>query len=228
LHDCSGYSDWNAARRSGYAVFALIADPFFYKLGNNPGSRAWESISVHHRGGTTMRTWTKLVPAVLLAMSMLAPVHADTPNNDKSNAEKIAELQKEMNDLKREVENLKRGTAQDIREIKDILRQLAQQPAPVVSRSAYSPGAGGSGNGGGSAPGTASVYLRNQYGANATFRINGQPYTVGPYRTTTVTNVPLGTITWEVSVDGHGLIVPSTPVSLTASGRTINVFPIQP
>jgi hypothetical protein len=175
-----------------------------------------------------MRTWTKFVPAVLLAMSLtLAAAHADTPNNDKSNSEKISELQKEITDLKREVENLKRGTSQDIREIKDMLQRLAQQP-PVVSRSGYSPAAGGLGNGGTSAPGTAPVYLRNQYGMNATFRINGQSYTVEPYRTTTVMNVPLGTISWEVSVDGHGQIVPSTLVSLTASGRTINVFPQQP
>jgi septal ring factor EnvC (AmiA/AmiB activator) len=175
-----------------------------------------------------MRTWTKLVPAVLLAMSSaLAPVCADTPNNDKSNAEKIAELQKEVNDLKREVKNLKEGTAQDIREIKDLLKQMAQQ-GPVVSRSGFTPGAGGSGNDGPSAPGTATVYLRNQYGTNATFRINSQSFLVEPNRTMTVKNVPVGTIAWEVSVDGYGQVVASTSVSLTSSGRTFTVFPVQP
>ncbi len=173
-----------------------------------------------------MRTWTKLVPAVLLAMSMLAPVHADAPNNDKSNADKIAELQKEVNDLKREVKNLKEGTAQDIREIKDLLKQMAQQ-APVVSRSAYTPGAGGSGNGGGPPPSMGRVTLRNQYETNATFRINGQSYTVAPHWVMGV-NEPLGPLTWEVSVEGYGVVQPPSTVTLTANGRTMTVFPIRP
>ena len=49
-------------------VFALIAGHSFFKLNNNPGLRAGDSISVQHRGGTTMRTWMRLVPAVLLIL----------------------------------------------------------------------------------------------------------------------------------------------------------------
>ena len=174
-----------------------------------------------------MRIWTKLVPAVLLAMSLtLAPVCADPPNNDKSNAEKIAELQKEVNDLKREVRNLKEGTAQDIREIKDLLRQMAQQ-GPVVSRSGYTPGTGGAGNGGAPAPNLGRVTLRNQYETNATFRINGQSYTVAPHWVMGV-DQPLGPLTWEVSVEGYGVVQPPTSVTLTANGRTMTVFPMRP
>jgi hypothetical protein len=170
-----------------------------------------------------MRTWTKLVPAVLLAMSLtLAPVHAD-----ELNADKIAKLQKDVEELKKEVESLKRGTAQDIREIKELLKQMAQQGGPVVSRSGYTPGTGGVGNGGAPANGTGKVTLRNQYEASATFRINGRSYSVAPFRTTIIPDVPLGTITWDVSVEGYGLIHPTTTVPLTPNGRIINVFPIQ-
>jgi hypothetical protein len=169
-----------------------------------------------------MRTWTKLVPAVLLAMPlMLAPVHAD-----ELNADKIAKLQKEVDDLKKEVENLKRGTAQDIREIKDLLKQMAQQ-GPVVSRSGYTPGTGGAGNGGAPAPNMGRVTLRNQYETNATFRINGQSYTVAPHWVMGV-DQPLGPLTWEVSVEGYGVVQPPTSVTLTANGRTMTVFPMRP
>ena len=169
-----------------------------------------------------MRTWTKLVPAVLLAMPlMLAPVHAD-----ELNADKIAKLQKDVEELRKEVENLKRGTAQDIREIKDLLKQMAQQ-GPVVSRSGYTPGTGGAGNGGAPAPNMGRVTLRNQYETNATFRINGQSYTVAPHWVMGV-DQPLGPLTWEVSVEGYGVVQPPTSVTLTANGRTMTVFPMRP
>jgi hypothetical protein len=168
-----------------------------------------------------MRTWTKLTLAVLLALSFtLAPAHAD-----ELTADKIARLQKEVDKLKEEVENLKRGTAQDIREIKELLRSLAPQ-GPVVSRSAY--GSPGAGNSAMPAPGTARVTLRNRYHATATIHVNGQTHTVPAYSSMIVADVPLGPITYDVFVDGYGLIQPATTVALNPGGRDINVFPVQP
>jgi hypothetical protein len=176
-----------------------------------------------------MRTWTKLGLAVLLATSSAAaPAHAD---QDKT-AEKVEKLQKDLDALRRDVEALKqqladsnlRGarSAEDIREMKDLLIRLVRRQDDLMNgqgrTSAYPPSMPPAG-----APAT--VYVQNRYAAAATVSINGRPYTVAPFQTAEVRNIPLGPFTYEVSVDGYGVVQPPTTATLGPTGHTVTIFP---
>jgi hypothetical protein len=174
-----------------------------------------------------MRTWTRLALTVLFVTPFtLLPAHAGEAEMQEIETlkKKLEAHRRAIEDLRNEVNQLQ-SLAAELRIIHQKLDGISQQ---VTRQSRYfDPNGQNPPNGGAPVPGKGAITLRNQYTAAATFRINDRTYTVQPGNKLTVTGVPVGTVTFEVSVDGYGVVQRSTAVSLTERGRTINVFPLQ-
>ncbi len=178
-----------------------------------------------------MRTWTRLVLAVLLATPFTgSSLRADAETNDKK-IEKlqtdVAQLRKDMESLRNEVrDSSARGarTATDIQDIKDLLRTLAKQQDTLRRESGYDPRSVTPGIPGGVLPTMGTVTLENVYSAPATVRINGQSYRVDPGQVLPIT-VPLGTFQYSVEVDGNGLTKPLSTETLRPAGYRIRIYP---
>jgi hypothetical protein len=176
-----------------------------------------------------MRTWTRLIPAVLLAMLFLgASLHAgDAETNDK----KIEKLQTEMKQLREDVQKLKseitiQNNLRDSRieeQFGEILRRmdrLAQQQQTVQRIAAYGPQTATSNA---APPASATITVENQYPGEAQVRINGQPYLVPAFRTIQVPRVPTGAFEYSVEMNGMFLEPPRLE-TLRSVGYVIRIF----
>jgi hypothetical protein len=208
-----------------------------------------------------MRTWTRLVPAVLLVLPLtLTPVRA---GDAETNEQKIAQLRKDVDALRRDLKSLgdavldgnARGakTAEDLavikdmllrmasaselntrrsgyaplpgdelREIRDLLHQIARAQEANIRRSAYAPTPSMTDI---PVPTTGTITVRNRYSATATVRINGRLMTVPPYRDAQMSDVPVGPYSYDVEVDGFGIVQPLRTETLRPNGRIITVYP---
>ena len=110
-----------------------------------------------------MRTWTRLIPAVLLVLPFTpALLHADA----ETNAKKIEQLQKDIKQLREDVESLRTDlknssaqgakVAEDLQDIKSLLRDMASRQEALTRQSGYDPRSVGPG-----APGGASSHWDN-------------------------------------------------------------------
>ncbi|HTU22829.1 MAG TPA: hypothetical protein VMG10_32615 [Gemmataceae bacterium] len=175
-----------------------------------------------------MRTWTRLIPAVLLilpfAPGLLRAADADT--------KAIEQLQKDVKKLQDDVQKLQnemttnsvRGAtmAADLHEILRRLDGLAKQQETIERISRYGPPAGTSNA---PPPPSATITLENQYSDPAQVTINGLTYTVQAFRTIQVPR-PAGSFVYSVEVNGFLAQSPSTV--LTPGGFRIRIFPRMP
>src|SRR5579875_3420659 len=125
-----------------------------------------------------MRTWMKLIAAFLLAVSFTGPSFcAETETTEqriKKLEEDVAQLRKELANLREEVKNSSaRGArvAEDLQDIKNILRDLANKQSAITRQAAYGPSPSGA-----AAATTGTITVQNTYSAAATVRINGPSY----------------------------------------------------
>src|SRR5262249_47045343 len=151
-------------------------------------SRARKSISVHHRGDTTMRTWTRPIPAALLALAVFNPslCAIDPELTDK---QKIEQLQKDVAQIQRDLAELRKdlldnaahrnATAEQLRRIQELLERMALQQG-VIRQAGFDPRSVAPG---GAVPTTATITVQNSYLYPATVRINGQSFRVEPNQT---------------------------------------------
>lgn len=187
-----------------------------------------------------MRTWTRLVPALLLALPFtLAPIRAADP---ETTAQKVDRLESELRKLRKDLDDVqdrvvnsslrRNAVSDDLRRLQERLAILEQMVVrhddllkqSITRQSAYGPGAEPAGPGAPPPNGTSTITVQNQYPATATIRINGRPYTVEPYRTATIGGVPLGLYNYEVEVEGYGLVQPLQTETLRSVGRRITIF----
>jgi hypothetical protein len=233
-------------------AFALLAGHSFFKLRTIPRPRAGDGISVPLRGGTPMRTWTRLTLAALLALPFtLAPLLAADP--EETTEQKVKRLEKELAQLRKDLEDLREkqtnnslrrnAASEDLRNLRERLGVLEQivvkhddlLKTPITRQSGYlNPGTNpqgtpppGTGNGGTAAPAMGTVTVRNLYPASATVVVNGTSIPLQPNQAATI-KVPLGQFTYEVFVDGFCLVQAMKPETLTAQGRTITIHPRTP
>jgi hypothetical protein len=215
----------------------LIVDPSFFKLNNKPGLRDRESISVHHRGGTTMRTWTRLIPAVLLVLPITpALLHAadpETPSlNDRLNqlSDKVKKLESDVtaNSLRgNRVETELRAIKDELSSIRKLMERMAGQE-PLRIQPGYDPRSINPAVPGGILPGAGTITVQNQYLAPATVRINDRPFRVEPNQSLPITGIPTGTFQYSVEVDGYGMIEPLRTDTLRPAGYRITIHPRMP
>jgi TolA-binding protein len=178
-----------------------------------------------------MRTWMRLIPAILLATPFTGPAYAADAETDK----KIDQLQKDVAQLRKDLESLReevknsnaRGAkvSEDLQEIKTILRDLANRQAALTRQAAYGPP--GIPSGATPSP-TATITVQNTYSAAATVRINGQSYRVAPGQTMPILGVPTGTFQYSVDVDGYGTVEPLRTDTLQPAGYRITIYPRMP
>ena len=182
-----------------------------------------------------MRTWIKLIPAVSLAIALIwSPLRAAEETTDQ----KIEKLQKDVAKLRKDLEDLKddvktssaRGAkvAEDLQDIKKLLRDMADRQAVISRQSAYDPrsllpAAPPPGVPPRLASGT--ITVQNNYMAPATVRINGRPYVVAPGQPMPIVGVPPGTFQYSVEVEGFGMVEPLRTDILPSSGYRITIFP---
>jgi len=208
-----------------------------------------------------MRTWTRIVPAVLLVLPLtMAPVRA---GDAETNEQKIAQLRKDLDALSRKVQGLENavtdgnargarmaedlGAVKDLllrmasaqesntrrvgyaplptdelREIRDLLHQIARAQEANIRRAAYAPTPSQTDI---PVPATGTITVRNRYSATATVRINGRTMTVPPFRDARMSDVPVGPYSYDVEVDGFGIVQPLRTETLRPNGRIITVFP---
>jgi hypothetical protein len=181
-----------------------------------------------------MRIWTRLLPAVLLALFVFGTsLRAIDPA--ETNSEKIEKLQKEMKQIREDVQKLKNDMAMNsvrggrVEEQLDLilrrLDSLAQQQQSTIQRiSAYGPTAI---PGNAPPPAGATITVENRYPGDAQVRINGQAYTVRPFQTIQVPRISAGTFEYSVEVNGL-LIQPPRTETLPPTGYRITVFPQMP
>ncbi len=189
-----------------------------------------------------MRTW---IPLVLLTMALTATsgLAADPPNRDSDTATQLRAIARDIEALRHDMDALRRDvndmgvrgadTASrllDLQQRVDALQALVYR-ADSAARRAYSytpptmppasettplP----------AAPPTGTIMLRNFSALLGTFVINGQAYSVAPGQSVEVRNVPLGSFTYEIAVEGYGVIRPATTRMLTAgSPYYLNINP---
>jgi hypothetical protein len=179
-----------------------------------------------------MRTWTRLIPAVLLALGLFCPsLRAIDP--ELGDKQKIEQLQRDVADLKKQIGDLRRDlldnaaqrnhNTEELARIRELLERLAAQQG-AIRVAGYDPRSVAPG---GAAPTTATITVQNVYAAPATVHINGQSYRVGPGQTLPIT-FPVGTIQYSVDVDGYGTVGPLRNDNLPPVGYRINIFPRMP
>jgi TolA-binding protein len=200
-----------------------------------------------------MRTWMRLIPAVLLAIPFTGSARAADETTDqkiKKLQDDVAQLRKDLESLSDEVKKSNaRGArvaedlqeirtilqhpqpagaarlADDIQEIKTILRDMASKQAAITRQAAYGPSGVPAGA---PLPATGTITVQNNYSAAASVLINGRPYRVAAGQTVRVTDVPTGTFQYSVDVDGYGTVGPVRTDTLQPVGYRITVFPGMP
>ncbi|MGH7169529.1 MAG: hypothetical protein ACRELF_04280 [Gemmataceae bacterium] len=179
-----------------------------------------------------MRTWTRLIPAVLLLLPFTgASLRADA----ETNAKKIEQLQKDVEKIRKDLESLRndvknssaRGAkiAEDLQEITKLLRDMASKQETLTRQAGYGPG---SVSPGGAPPATGTIKVQNNYTAPATVYINDRSFRVEPGRIGTIGEVPTGLFQYSVDVEGYGAIRPPQTATLRPGGYRINIFPKMP
>ncbi|HEY7426771.1 MAG TPA: hypothetical protein VH682_21220 [Gemmataceae bacterium] len=175
-----------------------------------------------------MRTWMKFAPAILL----LLPFTLSASGADETTAQKIEKLQTDVDALRREVKTLQadvlnnglRGARieEEMSKIRELLQKLDRLASAQESTRYYRPPEGVPAA---VAPTTGMITVRNQYTADATIRLNGRPWRVPAGRDVRIGDVPLGSINYDVEVDGYGLVQPLRTETLRPNGRIITIFP---
>ncbi|GEM_PF-6750948 len=178
-----------------------------------------------------MRTWMRLIPAVLLVIAFTNSARAADVETDKKIDQlktEVAQLRKDLDNLKVEVNARGARVAEDLQEIKNLLRDMANRP-PLSRQSGYDPRSLLPGAPSATPlPTTGTITLQNVYPAPATVRINGQPYFVDANQTREVRNVPIGPFQYSVDVEGYGTVEPLRSDTLRPAGYLIRIYPRMP
>lgn len=182
-----------------------------------------------------MRTWTSLIPAVLLILpftpALLHAADSDTPLPDRVN-----QLSKKLETLENDVKaNSLRGNrvAEELREIRaelsrirELLERMAQQQGTIRIQPGYNPSSVAPP--GAPVPTMGTITVRNHYTAPATVAINGRTYRVDAGQTLPILGVPAGTFQYSVDVEGYGMVEPLRNATLSPTGYRITIFPRMP
>lgn len=179
-----------------------------------------------------MRTWMSLVAAISLILPLSsARLRAADPEltlkkeDFQKLVDKIDKLQKDMTD------NALRGNQtlaelrtirEELQKIRELMERMAVQQGTIRREAGYDPRSVAPG---GAPPAAGTIVLQNDFPATATVHINGQSFTVAPYQTRHVGNVPLGIFQYSVDVEGTGAVEPPRSESLRPGGYRIRIFP---
>jgi hypothetical protein len=159
------------------------------------------------------RNWMMLGLAALVGLILACPAASARPPEltDEEARKDIEALKKELAALRKTYEFDLRSRETEMRLLEDRLRRIEESLArlgPTVTsrQSSYftptPPGAVGH------------VRLINRLGVMARVTVNGVSYTVPPFGSRVVRDVPAGTLVYEVTADGFGLGPPvRTPLS---------------
>lgn len=176
-----------------------------------------------------MRTWTRLIPAVLVAVpftwSSLRAAEETADQKIKKLQDDVAQIQKDLESIKKEVKDSNaRGArvAEDLEDIKTILRDIANRQAAISRQSAYGPAALPPAA---QIPATGAITVQNNYSSRATVRINGRPYDVGIGQSIRIRDVPTGAFQYSVDVEGYGTVEQPRTDTLPAAGYRITIYP---
>jgi hypothetical protein len=182
-----------------------------------------------------MRTWTKLLTALLTAALLTSSVRSADP---ELSVKRVADLEDAVRQLKRDVERLQKdvtdisvrglGAARDLQDIKEMLRGLNASQAVVTRQSGYNPLSLNPAIPPVAMPTTGTVFLENVYSAPASVRINDRVYRVEPNQSRAITEVPVGNFQYSVEVDGYGVVNPLQNDRLPPTGYRIRIFPRMP
>jgi outer membrane murein-binding lipoprotein Lpp len=179
-----------------------------------------------------MRTWMKLIPAVLLAVPFTGPALAADAETDK----KIDQLQKDVAQLRKDIEQLRKdltdnatqrnATIEELHRIGGVLDHMARDQERIAryGPSPLPPGGGPPAP----LPNTGTITVQNTFRAPATVRINGRPWVVTPGQPLHIDGVPTGTFQYSVDVEGFGTVEPPRTDNLPAAGYRITIFPKMP
>jgi TolA-binding protein len=169
----------------------------------------------------------RLIPALLLAVPF---TWSSLRAEEKSNDQKISDLQREVSELRRDIAQLRKdlldnatqrnADTEELRRIRTAVERMAREQETI---SRYGPPALPPG-----APPlqpTGTITVQNNYSAPATVRINGRPYVVAPGQSMPIHGVPTGTFQYSVDVDGFGMVELPRTDNLPSAGYRISIFP---
>ncbi len=162
-----------------------------------------------------------------LAVALLAAAPAFAADPELTEKDKIDRVLRELQAVRQEVTDLRasvaamgQNTQRDVRELArrvEELEHLAERPGSTRTRisSSFTPSE--------PAAATATIRLQNRYSVPATVYVNGQAYSVPPYETRRVANLPSGPFTYEVQAEGYGVIQPAVSRAVNP-GETFSIF----
>jgi hypothetical protein len=170
-----------------------------------------------------MRTWIRLIPAVLLVLPFLSP--SLRAGDAETNAQRIEKLEKEVGRLHKEIEDLRKSTSQEeLAKIRELLELMAVKQGVIAQRQAgYNPSSVGGAAPPVASPSTGTITVENQFPGDAQVRINGQMYTVPAFRTIQVHRVATGSFEYSVEMNGN-FIQPPRFETLQPTGYIIRIY----
>ena len=153
------------------------------------------------------RFFRRLLPAALLALVAAGPARAvdpEVPPTNKDIADKLDRIQRDLNELK----DLRRDVNDLSQRVTRIEQNLRGAPDPRGRISGYMPPAGDTPQG--------TLRLRNSSNVVATVTVNGRPFRLEPNERI-AEPFPAGPFTYDVQVDGFGVIRPAVSRTLPAN-----------
>jgi outer membrane receptor for Fe3+-dicitrate len=174
------------------------------------------------------RTWKLLgIGALLAVFAVPGPSRADEEDKDQPRSE-VQTLKDELRVVKEELATLRRlGETKSrldalemrlLHERLDRLEKAVNRLAPGVTTrtaSSFTPSDGLT---------TGTVRLDNRLAVTATVTVNGVPYSVAPFSTRTLRNIPTGAIVYEVTADGFGIRPPVRTPLASNERLTLTVY----
>jgi hypothetical protein len=198
-----------------------------------PDPRDFDAVRYPHRGDTPMMCYWKTLglQALLAAALTAAPAVAE----DTADAKKLEDIQKQLGEIQKAIEGLS-GLQKDVGDAKlniaraqldisQLREQLSKLQKDVDALRSQASGAARI-SGFGPAGGLGRIRLQNSYAVPATVIVNSRAYRLEPGQTQMLDNQPVGGFTFEVLVDGFGVVQTPTVRVLGANETyTIYVYP---
>jgi hypothetical protein len=182
-----------------------------------------------------MRTWTRLIPAVLLILPFTPALLRAADPDIKSLNDRLDQLSQKVKTLEdnvtsnslrgNRVEAELRAVREELGRIRELLERMAQQQGAIQRQAGYDPR---SVSPGGAIPTTGTITVQNNYTAPATVHINNQTFRVEPGQTRPISGVPTGLFQYSVDVEGYGTVEPPRSDTLRPWGYRINIYPRMP
>jgi hypothetical protein len=155
-----------------------------------------------------------------LVAALLAAIPAMAADPELTEKQKLDRILLEIQNMKRELEDVKTLSVQvqnTTKEVRELQRRMENLESSIDRLAASRTRVAASYTPSDLSAGTATIALRNRFGAPATVFVNGQPYPVPAFSSRNIAGVPVGAFTYAVQTEGFGEIQPMQHRTVSAN-----------